>query len=322
MGAMLASLWIFLFLLASWQAPETVDERTYGQRLGWAASDRIVIFHVDDMGMSHSSNVGTIEALENGVATSCSLMMPCPWIPEAAAYLREHPEVDAGIHLTLTSEWDRYRWEPLAGASVVPGLLDSEGCFWPSVAEVVSHASADEVEVEMRAQIERAEKLGIPITHLDSHMGTLFAEPSYFERYLKLGIEKGLPILMAGGHLSHLARDMAGVGSQLRTMAHAVWNQGLPVIDDLHTASYAWKSDTELEGMIQLVRRLKPGITEVIVHASRPTDVFAKISDSGDSRLADLEALVDPRLRQVIETEGVILTTWRELKQRRDSVPD
>src|SRR5690606_25364991 len=130
---------------------------------------RVVIFHCDDAGMSHSSNLGAIESIEKGVVTSVSTMMPCGWVPEFAHWLQQHPEVDNGLHLTLTSEWKKYRWVPLAGAAQVPGLVDKEGCLWPGVFEVVANATADEVEAEIRAQVKRAEDLGIPITHLDSH---------------------------------------------------------------------------------------------------------------------------------------------------------
>src|SRR4030042_1703428 len=111
-------------------------ETTYAERLGWPAGTKAVIFHVDDAGMSHDSNLGRIKGAEGGVATSTSIMMPCPWVPQMAAYLKEHPQVDAGIHLTLTAEWKNYRWGPVAGKPAVPGLTDPQGCLWHRVGEV------------------------------------------------------------------------------------------------------------------------------------------------------------------------------------------
>jgi chitin disaccharide deacetylase len=113
-------------------------EPTYAERLGWPPGSRVVIFHVDDVGMSHDSNVGAIKAVTDGVATSMSIMFPCPWVSEIGKYIKEHPTVDAGIHVTLTSEWPRYRWGPLAGKKAVPSLVDPEGCLWPEVASAVS----------------------------------------------------------------------------------------------------------------------------------------------------------------------------------------
>ena len=121
--------------------------------------------------------------------------MPCPWVPGFAKYLKEHPDLDAGLHLTLTSEWDDYRWGPLSGQPAVPGLVDQEGALWPSVRDVVSHASADEIEMEIRAQLKRARDMGIEPTHLDSHMGTLFATPEFLARYIKVGAENGIPVM-------------------------------------------------------------------------------------------------------------------------------
>ncbi|MEX0882187.1 MAG: polysaccharide deacetylase family protein, partial [Cyclobacteriaceae bacterium] len=164
------------------------SETTYAEKLGFPPGVRVVIFHVDDAGMSYESNQGTIRSIEDGVATSCSIMMPCPWSASFVRYAIKEP-MDAGLHLTLTSEWKDYRWHPLAGKDAVPGLVDQEGALWPSVQEVVKNASPDEVEKEIRAQIERALDMGLKPTHLDSHMGTLFYHTPFLERYIKVGVE-------------------------------------------------------------------------------------------------------------------------------------
>src|SRR5687768_9760437 len=103
------------------------DNVSYATRLGWQKDERVVIFHIDDAGMSYESNQGTIQALQFGVATSCSVMMPCPWVADIVKYLRENPDIDAGIHLTHTSEWKKYRWGSLSGTELCPGLADEEG---------------------------------------------------------------------------------------------------------------------------------------------------------------------------------------------------
>src|SRR5207245_732981 len=118
-------------------------EKTFAERLGWKPDDVLAILHVDDVGMSHSSNLGAVQALEAGVATSCSVMMPCPWVSEIAQHLKARPELDSGLHLALTSEWQLYRWGPLAGKSQVPGLVDSEGCLWHTVEQTATNAAPD-----------------------------------------------------------------------------------------------------------------------------------------------------------------------------------
>lgn len=102
-------------------------DTTYAERLGFPKGAKVVILHVDDAGMSWDSNEGAINALTKGVANSVSVMMPCPWVPAFVHFLNEHPQTDAGLHLTLTSEWKEYRWGPLAGKIAVPGLTDKEG---------------------------------------------------------------------------------------------------------------------------------------------------------------------------------------------------
>ena len=298
------------------------QEPTYAERLGWPAGTKVVIFHVDDAGMSHNSNMGAIRAIEDGVATSTSVMMPCSWVPEFAAYLKEHPQVDAGLHLTHTSEWKNYRWGPVAGRSVVPGLLDENGYLWRDVPGVVAHASADEVEAEIRAQIDKALSMGIEPTHLDSHMGTCFV-PQYIDRYVKVGIEKKIPILTFGGHMQHIGAQAAPFKPLVIAIAQKVWDAGLPVIDDLVTQPTQAKDyeDRRAE-LIELLRGMKPGITEIIVHCTVQTEVFSHISGSGPTREAELRLMTDPKVKAFIESEGIVLTTWRELKQRRAQVQD
>ena len=299
---------------------EAAPVPTYAERLGWPRGARVVIFHVDDAGMSPDSNQGTKEALEKGIATSTSIMFPCPWVGPCAEYLRQHPETDAGIHLTLTSEWRSYRWGPVAGKRAVPGLVDTEGCLWPSVAEVVGHATPDEVETEIRAQLDRCLTMGIKPTHLDSHMGTLFASPLFFQRYLKVGAEKHIPVLVPGGHLTYIARSNPAQVEAAREMGRLTWQAGLPVVDDIHTGQGCARPEEKKAQILAFLRTLKPGITQFIVHCTRVTPAFGLISGSGAMRQAELDAMLDPEVKKVIQDEGIILTTWRELGQRRDKI--
>jgi hypothetical protein len=188
-----------LFILINFLLPVMLHaqntDQTFAEKLGYPKGKKVLIIHVDDVGMSYESNQGAIKAIKEGVATSLSVMMPCGWVPGFVHYLKENPSLDAGLHLTLTSEWKDYRWGPLAGKTEVKGLVDSEGAMWRSVGEVVKNASADEVEKEIKAQLDRARAMGFTPTHLDSHMGTLFATPEFMERYLKLGIQEKIPVM-------------------------------------------------------------------------------------------------------------------------------
>jgi len=308
---------LLLFMILTSLAVTQAEEITYAERLGWPSGTKAVIFHVDDVGMSHNSNMGAIKAVEEGIATSLSIMMPCSWVPEYAAHLKVHPDIDAGVHLTLTSEWKNYRWGPVAGKPAVPGLVDLDGYLWHAVSDVVAHATADEVETEIRAQIDKALSMGIVPTHLDAHMGTCF-HPQFIDRYVKVGVEKKIPVLMFGGHMQHIGNEVGPLRPLVCSIAQKVWEAGLPVLDDLVTQpTRAEDYEKKKAELIQLLRDMKPGITQIIVHCTVQTEVFSHISGSGPNREAELRLLTDPDIKEFIESEGIILTTWRELKKRR-----
>lgn len=314
---------LMAMMVAASLAAVAQDETTFGERLGWKATDRILILHNDDVGMSHESNLGTIEGYEKGLLTSNSTMMPCSWVLEWRDYVRDHPEakIDNGLHLTLTSEWKHYRWRPVAGVSVVPGLVDAEGYMPRGVMDVYATASADEIEAEIRAQIALAEKMGLPITHLDSHMGTLFYNPEYFQRYVKVGIEKQIPIMMVSGRAEPKNDIERQLMPQIREAAKVVWAGGLPVLDYLQQST-ADTSDTKVMAatLIEHLKELKPGITQIILHGTRTGCNFGAISSSGGKREAELEMVLNADVKKAIAEEGIILTSYRELMERRQAV--
>lgn len=304
--------------------------------------------------MSYDSDAGIERVLENGAAKSLSVMMPTPWVPHIVHYLKAHPGTDAGLHLTLTSEWREYRWGPIAGVLAVPGLVDSEGALWATVADVARHATAAEVDRELRAQLARAERMGFHPTHLDTHMGTVFATPEFLEKYVQLGIEKHIPVMMPGGHDTYIEADRRqeliaqlkrqgkyrpGMAlpedpllAKVREIGARLWSAGLPVLDDLHNTSYNWNvppgianDDAKLRKWrtgryIETLKELKPGLTMVIMHCTAPTAVFSQITDSGPKRKADMLAMLDPEFKAFLKQQGFIVTTWREAYDRRKRV--
>jgi hypothetical protein len=239
------------------------------------------------------------------------------------------------LHLTLTSEWSGYRWGPLAGKTLVPGLVDKEGALWSSVEDVVKHATADEVEKEIRAQLDRARTMGIEPTHLDSHMGTLFASPSFLMRYIQVGIENHIPVMLPGGHASlikvtnHMPETQM---IQIRQLGKMLWDAKLPVLDDLHNESYDWEIPKEFQNddqeiqeykakkYIEGIHNIKPGLTMMIMHCTAPSEVFPFISGSGPLRKGDMLAMMDPEFKAAVQREGIILTTWREVMERRSKL--
>ena len=166
------------------------------ERLGYKATDRLLIINGDDVGMCHTANLATIDCMEHGLLTSATIMVPCPWFTEIARYAKAHPEKDFGIHLCHTSEWQTYRWGPVAAKSMVPGLVDPEGYLWRDESDVWKHSSPEQAEAEAHAQIKMAMAAGVDVTHLDSHMGALQLDPRYHEVYVKLAKEFNLPLRM------------------------------------------------------------------------------------------------------------------------------
>ena len=293
--------------------------KTYAERLGFPAGSKVVIFHVDDSGMCHDANVGTKDALLNGVACSTSTMFPCAAAPEFMEMWKANPTWDVGVHLTMTAEWKNYRWAPLAGKETVPGLVDKEGCMWHEVFQVAKSATPDEVEKEIRAQVDRCLGFGMKPTHLDSHMGTMFV-PQYVEPYVKVGIELGIPVLMPGGHMQYVGQNNPAASTLAGQVAQQLWDAGLPVIDDINTGDFPKGVANKTEQVCQFLREMKPGITYFIVHCTRPSALFEHISGSGGKRLAETEVMISPEVRKVVEEQGIILTSWRELKERRDKI--
>ena len=319
-------------------ASPRVQAQTWAEQLGFPKDARVLILHVDDAGMSLDSNEGAIKAMTEGVANSVSVMMPCPWVPGFVSFLKQHPTTDAGLHLTLTSEWDNYRWGPLAGKPAVPGLVDTQGALWGSVAEVVQHATPDEVYSEIKAQLARARDMGFDPTHLDSHMGTLFGSSDYIKQYVRLGMENKIPVMIPGGHntaiIEGLKKDgnpqAEALGKQMSALGKMLWDAGLPVLDDLHNVSYDWKYEKHkthydeaalrkeaTANYIESIKALKPGLTMVIMHCTEPSPKFAEISSSGLTRKADLLAMTDPAFKKFLTDNKIILTTWREVMKRR-----
>ena len=250
--------------------------------------------------------------MQEGLFTSSTILVTCPWFEEAAEFARNYPAADLGVHLTLTAEWDRYKWGPVLGRDAVPSLVDARGYLWQTVAQVYEHARLDEAEAELRAQIEKAFAAGIDATHLDSHMGTLQLRADYHEIYARLADEYRLPIRLA----SRRRIGTEGMGAILDQLDAA------GVVTPDHLVFYGPSSVAETESYwTNLIRTLKPGLTEILCHPALARYELKSCARDALQREADFHYFTSDKTRQLIKDECVEMVGFRELRDlmRRDS---
>jgi predicted glycoside hydrolase/deacetylase ChbG (UPF0249 family) len=266
------------------------------ERLGYGPDARIVIINCDDLGSTRSANVAVYDALRHGVATSATLMVPCPWARDAAAMYRGE---DVGVHLTLNAEWETYRWGPITHS---PSLLDGDGGFPRTLDDVWDHADLDEVRKECRAQIERAIVWGFDISHLDSHMGTLQLRADFFDVYLELAVEFQLPLRMPGASGERM------IGFPYRSLAEA---EGV-VFPDHFVYTHVGSQRTIERALFDL----RPGVTEMYVHPAVDTDELRTSHPDWGQRVEDhAYVTVDASLRDLLERTGALMIGYRDLRE-------
>ena len=296
-------------LTAALAAPlAKADDPTLAERLGYKATDKLLIINGDDTGMCHAANDATIDSLERGLMTSATIMVPCPWFTEIARYAKANPKMDFGIHLAHTSEWQVYRWGPVASRDLVPGLLDKEGYLWRSVLEVYQHAKPEEALVEARAQIQKALDAGIDVTHLDTHMGALNYDPRYVRVYQQLALEFDLPLRMP----SQSTAARFGFG-ELRGQfaAKGIVFPDYLIFDDLDESKKGVKAY-----WMKTLRNLKPGVTELFIHAAKPTDELRHITNSWKTRGEEYETFTnDAEMKKLVKQQGIIRIGYRPLRE-------
>jgi predicted glycoside hydrolase/deacetylase ChbG (UPF0249 family) len=300
MLTLLRSCVLSLLVVATLHAQTT----TLAERLGYPAGSKLLILHADDLGVAHSEDVASFDALDRGAVSSASIMMPTPWVTEVAAYAKAHPNADLGLHLTLTSEWETYRWGTVASKDSVPSLLDRDGTLPRETQTVVTRAKLPEIERELRAQIDRALALGIRPTHLDSHMAALFSTPELVATYVKVAHDYRLPFLGT----RNAARTVAGSSlSSQDVLPDAVIVAGPQVPRDHWKAFY-----------LDAIANLQPGLTEMIVHLGHDDAELQAVTVGHEPfgaawRQRDYDVVTIAEFKRALQDNHVVLVTWREL---------
>lgn len=282
--------------------PASPAKPTVQEQLGYPATARLLIIHSDDLGMSHSVNRATFEALEKGWITSSSILVPCPWFPEVAHFAQSHPDADLGIHLALNSEWTNYRWFPLSAKEKVPSLLDTEGYMPLEETTVGRQAKPAEASLELQAQIDRALAAGIHLSHLDTHMTALVQSPDLFHVYEQLGQKYHLPILVGDYRIppglvvspqEMLVQRVIGIEPGVAPADWATWYK-------------------------KTLDALQPGVYELIVHLAYDDDEMRGATgdhpDWGAAwRQHDFDMVKSADFQKFLHDQGFVLITWRQL---------
>lgn len=286
--------------------PCSGQTKTIAERLGYPADAKLLILHADDLAVAHSQDMASFAALDQHAVSSASIMMPCPWLTEVVEYAKAHPDADLGLHLTLTSEWKTYRWGPVAPKDQVPGLLESDGYFYPDVMPVAMHAKPEEVEREIRAQVELALKMGIHPTHLDTHMGTLAATPEFYAALIKVAHEYHLPFLALRTNDPHLKPMMSLLSPNDIVLDSLVMFDGnVPV--ERWTQTYVEKLES-----------LKPGLNLMIVHLAYDDAEMQAVAVGHPAygaawRQRDFNAVTSAEFKKALADNHIILIGWKDV---------
>ncbi len=291
------------------------------KKLGFTPNDRLVIIHTDDIGMCQASVTAFADLAEAGLISSGALMVPCPWALAAAAYCRLHPQVDMGVHTTLTSEWPVYRWGPISTRQVTSGLLDPEGYFYHSSEDAQAQADPEFARRELAAQLEQAIRWGIQPTHIDTHMGAV-AHPKLMQAYIEVGLQHGIPPMMLRfDEVQWLKRGLDQDSARKAVVMLAeLEEKGIPLLD--HLAGMPLDDPTNrLERARQILSDLPPGITHFIIHPSKDTPELRAITNDWACRVADYTIFTSLAMRQFLRNSGLHVIGYRSLKQILPSNP-
>lgn len=262
--------------------------------LGLPPDARVLIVNADDLGMNPAVNAGVIAAVEEGIATSCSLMVPCPGAEQAMRLLRERPHVPFGIHLTLVRDRRADRWAPVAPSREVPTLVEADGLLprYEQVGQLVARARIEEVGREFRAQLDVVLAAGLHPTHLDFHSIADGGRDDVLDLTVALAAEHRLAVRV-----------------WLEPGRRRARRRGRPVVDHPFLDSTRLDPATKADRYAELLRALPPGLTEWAVHPATADP------DGERGRRADLDFLVSPSARELVAHEGVVLIDYRPVQE-------
>jgi chitin disaccharide deacetylase len=287
------------------------------QKLGFSETDRVVIFHADDIGMCQSSLAAYRDLLNFGVLSAAATMVPCPWFPATAAFCREQANngrLDMGVHLTLNSEWSTFRWGPLSSHDAASGLLDDEGYFYNNTRATQLEGAVDAVHLELQTQIERALSAGVDATHIDSHMFAIFY-PKFLPVYFDLARYYRLPAFMLRADEERL-RQIGYPSEEAITIAQilaAAEASGLPLLDHVIVLPLEPVSD-RLAHARKILAELPAGITYFVIHPCHDTPELRAMAPDWEARVQDYQLFTSEAWRQAVQESGVHVIGYKAIR--------
>lgn len=275
------------------------------ERLGYLKDAKLLIIHADDVGMAHSVDRATFYALEHHDVSAASVMVPCPWLTEVADYAKRHSEADLGLHITLNSQFLTFRWGPVAPRDQVPSLLDQFGYLYRATEEIDQHDNAAEVELEVRAQVQAALRMGLRPTHLDDHMNTLESRKDFYAALVKVGHEFHIPFkavrpfLEERGWISMLSADDI-------------------VIDQWLEPNYHVPPEQWTDTYVKMLDRVNPGLNEMIVHVGYDDSELQAITVGRPNwgsawRQRDFDLVNSAAFQNALRDRKITVIGWKEL---------
>ena len=296
------------------------EKVTNAEKLGFQKGKKVLLLHCDDAGMCEEANIAVQSYILKGDMLSAAVMMPCPYAEEMVEWAIKHPTADIGVHLTHTSEWKNYRWSTISDPAKVPGLIDPEGKMWHEVPDVVKHASPKEVETEIHAQIDKMIQLGLRPSHIDTHMGTLYASPEFAKVFFETAVKYNIPANAIDLSDKDVADYYRAAGYPINEeMIKYLEAYPLPKLDNFTSAPDGKSYENKRENFIQLVQSLKPGLTEIIFHASIETENLKSITGSWQQRVWEAQLFSDPAVKQFFKENDIEITNWTEIMKRFDA---
>jgi hypothetical protein len=296
--------------------------QTWAERLGYPPTTKVIVLHANELGLAYETNAAGTKLLDDGPVRSAAAMATAPWFADFTKWCQAHPNADVGLELTLNSELPNYRYKPILSTGRVPSLVGADDYLWQLPVQTMVNATADDVERELRAQINRARNLGLEPTHLTTHLGTLVTRPDFMEVYLRVARQEWIPAMIVEITPVQLER-FRDQGFPLPDDVVALLDDyPLPKVDDLRFLGSEASSDATKQAFLKLLEGLSPGITQIAFPPAIESEALPRIAPNAQQRVWNAQLFADEDVQKALAADGILITDWREIMRRFEGRPE